>query len=83
MELDVLYSQLAPPPVVAIFPALAYHIANKEIPYRADIIVGIHARLLKELMTSFTVGTGSPHFAARPFEVNRTGSTGPKRKRYV
>ena len=49
MELDVLNSQLASPPVVADFPVFARRIANKEIPYGADIIIGIHARLLKEL----------------------------------
>lgn len=44
----MLYSQLASPPIVAGFPALAHRIVNKEIPYGTDIIVGIHARLLKE-----------------------------------
>ena len=48
MELDVLYSHIASPPVVANFAALAQRIANKELPHGADIIVGIHARLLKE-----------------------------------
>ncbi|KAI9458725.1 hypothetical protein HD554DRAFT_1692103 [Boletus coccyginus] len=47
-ELDMLYSYIASPPVVAGFPAFARRIANKEIPHGADIILGIHARLLKE-----------------------------------
>ena len=44
----MLYSHIASPPVVANFAALAQRIANKELPHGADIIVGIHARLLKE-----------------------------------
>ncbi|KAH0826789.1 hypothetical protein J3R83DRAFT_5207 [Lanmaoa asiatica] len=47
MELDVLYTHIASPTVVTGFPALAQRIANKELPHGADIIVGIHARLLK------------------------------------
>ena len=48
MELDVLYNHVASPPVVANFSALAQRIANKRLPHGADIIVGIHSRLLKE-----------------------------------
>ena len=48
MELDVLYAHIASHPVVAGLPALARSIAHKELPHGADIIVGIHARLLKE-----------------------------------
>lgn len=48
MELDVLYSHIGPPKVVADFPALARRIANKELPHGADIIVGIHSRLLTQ-----------------------------------
>jgi len=48
MELDVLYSHIASPPVVADFATLAQRIANGELSHGADIIVGIHARLLKE-----------------------------------
>jgi len=47
-ELDVLYSYIASPPVVAGFPAFARCIANKEFLYGADVILGIHARLLRE-----------------------------------
>ncbi|KAG9308235.1 hypothetical protein JVU11DRAFT_12253 [Chiua virens] len=47
MELDVLYSHIATPPVVAGFPDLARRIANKELPHGADIIVGIHTRVLQ------------------------------------
>ena len=48
MELDVLYAHIASPPVVTGLPALARRIAHKELPHGANIIVGIHARLLKE-----------------------------------
>jgi hypothetical protein len=48
MELDVLYAHIASLPVVAGLPALAQRIAHKELPHGADIIVGIHTRLLKE-----------------------------------
>ncbi|KAF8546791.1 hypothetical protein OG21DRAFT_1490813 [Imleria badia] len=48
MELDVLYDHIASPAVVADFPALARRIANKELVHGADIIVGIHTRLLKD-----------------------------------
>ncbi|KAG6369511.1 hypothetical protein JVT61DRAFT_14309 [Boletus reticuloceps] len=47
MELDVLYAHIASPTVVAGFPALARRIANKELAHGADIVVGIHTRLLK------------------------------------
>lgn len=47
MELDVLYDHIASPTVVADFSALARRIANKELVHGADIIVGIHTRLLK------------------------------------
>ncbi|KAG8217016.1 hypothetical protein J3R82DRAFT_7331 [Butyriboletus roseoflavus] len=48
MELDVLYSHIASTPVVVNFPAFAKRIANNELPHGADIILGIHTRLLKE-----------------------------------
>jgi hypothetical protein len=48
MELDVLYSHIGSPPVVADFPALARCIANKELPHGADIIIGIHSRVLTQ-----------------------------------
>ena len=51
MELDVLYAHIASLPVAAGLPALARSIAHKELPHGADIIVGIHARLLKERQT--------------------------------
>jgi len=44
----VLYSHIASPPLVAHFPALARRIANKELPHGADIVIGVHTRLLKE-----------------------------------
>ena len=48
MELDVLYTHIGSSPVVASFSALAKRIANKELPHGADIIVGIHSRLLDD-----------------------------------
>ncbi|KAI9458728.1 hypothetical protein HD554DRAFT_2224609, partial [Boletus coccyginus] len=48
LELDVLYSRIASPPVVANFATLAQRIANGELAHGADIIMGIHARLLQE-----------------------------------
>ena len=48
MELDVLYAHIGSPPVVANFSALVRRIANRELPHGADIVVGVHARLLKE-----------------------------------
>ncbi|KAH0826790.1 hypothetical protein J3R83DRAFT_5209 [Lanmaoa asiatica] len=69
MELDVLYSHIASPPVVANFSALAQRIANKELPHGADIIVGVHARLLKEphpLPLKPAVPTSRPGFLFRP-----------------
>ena len=48
MELDVLYAHIESVPVVAGFPALARRIAYKELPHGANIIVGVHERLLKE-----------------------------------
>ncbi|KAG9310048.1 hypothetical protein JVU11DRAFT_10091 [Chiua virens] len=47
MELDVLYSLLASPLVVTGFPVLAQRIANKELAHGADVIIGIHTRLLR------------------------------------
>ena len=48
MELDVMYTHIGSSPVVASFSALAKRIANKELPHGADIIVGIHSRLLDD-----------------------------------
>lgn len=45
----MLYSRIGSPTVVANFAALAQHIANKDLPHGADIIVSMHARLLKAL----------------------------------
>ncbi|KAF8554151.1 hypothetical protein OG21DRAFT_1509305 [Imleria badia] len=47
MELDMLYSYIDSPPVVANFAAFAESIVHKELPHGVDIIVGIHTRLLK------------------------------------
>ncbi|KAF8124560.1 hypothetical protein EV363DRAFT_1586825 [Boletus edulis] len=47
MELDVLYAHITSPTIVAGFPVLARRIANKELAHGADIVVGIHTRLLK------------------------------------
>lgn len=48
MELDVLYEHIASPPVVTGLSALVRRIANKELPHGADIVVGLHTRILKE-----------------------------------
>ncbi|KAF9228261.1 hypothetical protein BS17DRAFT_773370 [Gyrodon lividus] len=48
MALDTLYSHIASPRIVAGLPALARRIANKELPHGADIIIGLHMRMLKE-----------------------------------
>ncbi|KAG6375007.1 hypothetical protein JVT61DRAFT_3786 [Boletus reticuloceps] len=47
MELDVLYAHIASPTVVAHFAALAQRVAQRELPHEADIMIGIHTRLLK------------------------------------
>ncbi|KAG6375024.1 hypothetical protein JVT61DRAFT_3803 [Boletus reticuloceps] len=47
MELDVLYAHIASPTVVANFAALAQRVAQRELPHGADIMIGIHTRLLK------------------------------------
>ncbi|KAF8546794.1 hypothetical protein OG21DRAFT_1577108 [Imleria badia] len=59
MELDVLYSHIASPSVVANFTALAQCVAHKELPHGADIMVGIHTRLVKEHL-SFWLKPGAP-----------------------
>ena len=48
MELDVLYDHIGSAPVVTGFPAFAKRLADKELPHGAEVIVGIHARLLKQ-----------------------------------
>ena len=48
MEFDKLYSYIASPTVVADFSALARRIANKQLPHGADIVIGIHTRLLND-----------------------------------
>ena len=48
MELDKLYSYIASATVVADFSALARRIANKQLPHGADIVIGIHTRLLND-----------------------------------
>jgi len=59
MELDVLYSCIGSPVVVANFAAFAQHIANRDLPHGADIIVSMHARLLKAL-DPFSLKPGDP-----------------------
>ena len=51
MELDVLYAHIASSTVVAGFPDFARRIANKELPHGADIIIGIHTRLLRDALS--------------------------------
>jgi hypothetical protein len=60
MELDVLYAHIESAPVVTGFPALAKRIAHKELLHGADIIVGIHKRLLKERQTLQSAPTPPP-----------------------
>jgi hypothetical protein len=61
MELDVLYSHIASPPVAANFAALVQRTVDKEIPHGVDIIVGIHARILKERrLLSLKPGSSTP-----------------------
>jgi len=48
MLLDTLYAHIASRPVVAGLPALARRIANKELPHGADIVIGLHTRILQE-----------------------------------
>ncbi|KAI9452035.1 hypothetical protein HD554DRAFT_2200073 [Boletus coccyginus] len=71
MELDMLYAHITSPPVVTGLPTLAQRIAHKEIPHGADIIVGIHARLLKERFPLPSIPTHSalplsPTFSSLP-----------------
>ena len=83
MELDVLYSHIASPPVAANFAALVQRTADKEIPHGVDIIVGIHARLLKERQP-FTLKPASsislPSFsgAPKPAEIAIGASDAPE-----
>ncbi|KIJ12317.1 hypothetical protein PAXINDRAFT_118183 [Paxillus involutus ATCC 200175] len=48
MLLDTLYAHIASRPVVAGLPALARRIANKELLHGADIVIGLHTRILQE-----------------------------------
>ena len=62
MELDVLYTHIASPSVVAGFPALARRIALRELPHGADVIIGIHTRVLRERQLL----PPTPRFAPEP-----------------
>jgi hypothetical protein len=78
MELDVLYSHIGFAPVVAEFPALARRIAKGELPHGADIIVGVHTRLLKE-PHALPLKTRAPPlsqkcFSPEPMTVKQDGS---------
>ena len=44
----MLYSHIASGPIIAGLPVLARRIANNEFPHGADIVIGIHQRLLKQ-----------------------------------
>ncbi|KAI9458729.1 hypothetical protein HD554DRAFT_1691639 [Boletus coccyginus] len=46
MELDVLYSHIASPPIAAHFSDPARRIANKELVHEAQIAIRVHTRLL-------------------------------------
>lgn len=48
MVLDVLYSHVDSPSIVSGLPGLARRIANNEFHHGADIVIGLHQRLLKK-----------------------------------
>ncbi|KAI9458727.1 hypothetical protein HD554DRAFT_2298928 [Boletus coccyginus] len=79
MELDVLYTHIKSPPVVANFATLVQRIANKELPHGADIMIGIHTRLLQEHQrhpSSLGPGAGGP--GSGP-PISRPRSSGPSK----
>lgn len=47
MELDMLSQKLATAPIIAGLPALMRRISQKEMPHGADIIIGLHTRILQ------------------------------------
>lgn len=72
----MLYSCIASPPVVENFAAFAGRIVQKELPHGADIIVGIHTRLLRA-HHPFSL---KPVFPALPEPVEQDTSTGKVRE---
>ena len=48
MQLDVLYDHIGSASVVTSFPAFAKRLADNQLPHGAEVIIRIHARLLKE-----------------------------------
>ena len=60
MELDVLYTHIGSPPVVSGFRGLAQRIALKELPHGADVIVGIHERVLRARQSSLSLSPSAP-----------------------
>ena len=79
MELDVLYSYIASPSIVANFPAFAKRIVK--LPQGPDIIVGIHTRLLKEthpsLFKSATLGPSSSFLPPEPVKLDARSPVPP------
>ncbi|KAF8546932.1 hypothetical protein OG21DRAFT_1490677 [Imleria badia] len=72
MELNVLYSYIASPLIIVNFAAFAQR-AHKELPHGADIMVGIHMRIVKEhLLLSLKLGP-----PASPESVKAEDKTGP------
>jgi len=47
MELDMLSQKIATAPIIEGLPALMRRIAQKELPHGADIIIGLHTRILQ------------------------------------
>ena len=72
MELDVLDSHIMSSPATSNLAALVQRIANKELPHGADIVIGIHTRLLKRLSLSLTPGA-----LALSESVNAKDKSGP------
>ena len=67
LELDLLLQKIATPPIVEGLPTLMRRISQKELPHGADVIIGLHTRILRlhyarELAQ---IRPSSPHFASR------------------
>ena len=66
IELDVLYSYIASSPVAEDYAILVQRIARNELPHGADIVLGIHTRLLRD-RRPFSLGPAAPNL---PFRVS-------------
>ncbi|KAF8450976.1 hypothetical protein L210DRAFT_691505 [Boletus edulis BED1] len=72
MELDVLYAHIASPTVVAHFAALAQRVAQRALPHGADIMIGIHTRLLKAHHPSALKPTAPPELVKTDVSMSDT-----------